>query len=679
MLKVKGIQKSIRLILLIYIFILIISVISSVFYYRLLASQLINERYEYIYSLAESKVSRIEQWVDERIFDAERIHSSSLLPLLINNSGYSIEFKMSELNKWFYSYNRFMYYDKMVIVNRDGKILFSSPSELSMTQFDKELINESLYSDQVIFSDSKDSSIADSLSKIYIPIVRDKFEKIESNLAIILSVNPKEALKKIINQDRGNAKSLENILMKTSGDTLVFISPYTYYGSKALLNVSTINAEKRIVQGIDLNNNKVIARFSKIKHTNWLLLTKIDKDEFYLPLEEFRKTIILVTTVFDLFIALILIFIWRKSIIENYKKMYEAEIERLKSESRFNSLVKGIKDYAIYIMDKDGYIKSWNIGMEKIKGYSGEEIIGQHFSIFYQPEDREKNRSARSLRLASENGHYEEEGIRIRKDGSRFWADIYVTPLYDNQNKIYGFIKITRDLSLKREYEERLRQSEAELRGLASQLQNVREVEREKIARDVHDDLGQLLSGINLNILFLRDLIDKEDRVEKEDLHKYLLEIRNLVDQGIQSVRNIAEGLRSYVLDHLGLIQAIREYSKDYQNISKIRCDVISSSDDIKISAEKSITIYRIVQEALTNVMRHAKATEIKINFNCTSETLFFTIVDNGIGINLNENRNKKTFGILGMKERVNFLNGNFEIINSGNGTTIKVSIPIQL
>jgi hypothetical protein len=261
-----------------------------------------------------------------------------------------------------------MYYDKIVIVNPKGEKLFSSPSELSLNIFDKELINESINSDQVIFSDSRDSSKVDSLSKIYIPITKDKAAKIESSLAIVLSVNPKKALKSIIIQDKGNAKSLENILMKTIGDTLVFISPYTYYGSKALINVSTINEDKKIVKGIDLNNTEVIARFSKIKHANWLLLTKIDKEEFYLPVKGFRNTIILVTIIFDLLIAMILIFIWRKSIIENYRRMYQSEMERLKSENRFDSLVKGIKDYAIYMMDKDGYIKSWNAGMEKIKG-----------------------------------------------------------------------------------------------------------------------------------------------------------------------------------------------------------------------------------------------------------------------------------------------------------------------
>jgi len=677
MLKAKGIQKPIRLILSIYLFIFIISIVSGVFYYRLLSAQLINERYEYIYSAAQSKVSRIEQWVDERIFDAERIHTSSLLPLLIDNSGYSPEFKKNELDKWFYSYNRFMYYDKIVIANRSGRILFSFPDELSLKASDKELINESFNSDQVIFSDSKDISIADSLSKIYIPIVKDKIARVEGSFAIILSVNPKKALKSIIIEDKGNAKSLENILMKTSGDTLVFISPYTYYGSKALLNVSTINREKKIIQGIDLNNEEVIARFSKIKYANWLLLTKINKDEFYLPVKEFRNTIILVTIIFNLLIVLILIFIWRKSIIESYKRIYQSEMERLKSENRFDSLVKGIKDYAIYMMDKDGYIKSWNIGMEKIKGYSKSDIIDKHFSIFYPPEDREKDRPSRSLRLAIENGNYEEVGWRVKKDGSRFWAEIYITPLFDNKDNLYGFIKITRDLTLKREYEERLKQSEAELRALAAQLQNVREVERENIARDVHDELGQLLSGINLNILFLRDLLDKDNKIEVEDFHRHLLEIKNMVDKGIQSVRNIAEGLRSYVLDHLGLVQAINEYCKDFQNISKIKCEVTASDEEIKIPAEKNITIYRIVQEALTNAMRHSEATKIKIDFNYSNGTLFFTIADNGKGINLEDNKNKKTFGILGMKERVNFLNGTFEINNIGKGTTIKVSIPI--
>jgi len=146
------------------------------------------------------------------------------------------------------------------------------------------------------------------------------------------------------------------------------------------------------------------------------------------------------------------------------------EMDLKYSEERFRLLVEGIKDYSIFMLDPDGYVVTWNEGAKRMKGYYASEIIGKHFSIFYAADDLKDNKAARELQTAIDNGKYEEEGWRVRKNGSMFWANIVLTALFNEQNKLIGFSKITRDLTDRREYEEVLRQSEERYRLLVEQV-----------------------------------------------------------------------------------------------------------------------------------------------------------------------------------------------------------------
>ena len=142
------------------------------------------------------------------------------------------------------------------------------------------------------------------------------------------------------------------------------------------------------------------------------------------------------------------------------------------SEQRFRLLVDSVKDYAIFMLDPDGRVVSWNAGAERIKGYRAEEIIGRHFSIFYPPELLQKNHPAHELWIAAREGRYHEESWRLRKSGTRFWADVTITALRDEQGQLVGFAKVTRDLTERREQEEALRQSEEHFRLLLEGVQD---------------------------------------------------------------------------------------------------------------------------------------------------------------------------------------------------------------
>src|ERR1700756_5048479 len=149
------------------------------------------------------------------------------------------------------------------------------------------------------------------------------------------------------------------------------------------------------------------------------------------------------------------------------------------SERSFRLLVEGVADYALYMLDPTGIVTSWNVGGQRIKGYSSEEIVGQHFSRFYTEADRANGKPARALGIARDKGHYEEEGWRVRKDGTFFWASVVIDPIYDNDGRLIGFAKITRDISERREAQHKLEQMQKQL------------AESQKM-----DALGQLTGGV---------------------------------------------------------------------------------------------------------------------------------------------------------------------------------------
>ena len=157
-------------------------------------------------------------------------------------------------------------------------------------------------------------------------------------------------------------------------------------------------------------------------------------------------------------------------LLRNDTERKKAELELRESEERYRTMVEGVKEYAIFMLNPTGHIISWNDGAKRLKGYSANEIIGKHFSIFYTAEDLETKKPERELKIAVATGKYEEEGWRIKKNGSLFWANIVITALYNNQNKHIGFSKVTRDLTDRRDNEEHLRQSEERYRALVEQL-----------------------------------------------------------------------------------------------------------------------------------------------------------------------------------------------------------------
>jgi PAS domain S-box-containing protein len=357
--------------------------------------------------------------------------------------------------------------------------------------------------------------------------------------------------------------------------------------------------------------------------------------------------------------------------------MYQAEIDKIKSEIKYKTLIDQIKDYAIFMLDVHGNISSWNKGAEQIFGYTSDEIIGNNYSVFFRGDDLTDKLPFLHLVQTTEKGNYENEGWRYRKNGSALWANVILTKLIDNSDNIESFFNITRDLTERKLVETQLVESEFELRKLTAQIQFAREAERQNIAREVHDQLGQIFTGINLNVSYLMDSLVSNKKFSIEDVLKELSTIKSYIDHGIEKVRDISGKLRSYILDHLGLIPALQEYCREIERISNLKCRFICTLDSIKLNNDKNITLFRIIQEALTNVIRHANATEVILEISQDENKLDVKISDDGKGIQQKSNK-QYSMGILGMKERALFLNGVLKVESSeGAGTLIHLLIPL--
>ena len=218
--------------------------------------------------------------------------------------------------------------------------------------------------------------------------------------------------------------------------------------------------------------------------------------------------------------------------------------------------------------------------------------------------------------------------------------------------------------------------SREQLRSLAHRLQDIREEEKERIARAVHDELGQQLTAIQLELNYLEEEIEPGNK--KKQLQESVHSMSHLIDNTIQSVQRISTELRPQILDVFGLGEAILWQTQDYQSKTGIHFDSTGVDNEIPLDQDRSITLFRVFQEALTNIFRHAKASKITIQLFQKNNLAVLKVSDNGIGIPADKIKNPKSLGLLGIRERLLAWNGTVDIESQpGKGTTVTVHIPL--
>ena len=249
---------------------------------------------------------------------------------------------------------------------------------------------------------------------------------------------------------------------------------------------------------------------------------------------------------------------------------------------------------------------------------------------------------------------------------------------FDKKDKPMLMIGTVQDITKRKRDKEALRQSQEELKSFAAHLQNVREEERNILAREIHDDLGQILIAMKIDLGLLKQSVLKTVSEKKQnEVQAQFNDLSEMVDNTLISARRIMTDLRPEVLDMLGFSETVKQHLNSFQQRNKIECVFENHTSKLNLNSDQSVALFRIVQEALNNVAKHSRASRTKVVLEQLDDKLSLQINDNGIGFEQNANVHTDSYGLIGMRERVFLLDGEL-IINSskGKGTSIQIIMP---
>jgi PAS domain S-box-containing protein len=363
---------------------------------------------------------------------------------------------------------------------------------------------------------------------------------------------------------------------------------------------------------------------------------------------------------------------------------YKPEItggEQQERQAQFQLLVEAVQDYAIFMLDPEGNVRTWNAGAERIKRYKASEIIGKHFSTFYPEEDKRNGKPEWELVVAQKEGRFEDEGWRIRKDGSRFWANVIITPLRDKSGKLVGFGKVTRDFTERMQTKEALAKSEGSLRELSLHLLSTQDEERKRIGRDLHDSLGQYLAVLKIKLESVASLIGTQPALAAQDVAECI----RLTDDSIKEVRTVSYLLYPPMLEEMGLKSAIPWYLSGFSSRSGIKTTFNAEESFERLAPEAELALFRVLQESLTNVHRHSESKTAEIRLSTNDGNAVLEILDSGKGFNqpfleqgAEDWMGALGVGVRGMHERMRQLKGKLEIVAKERGTLVRATMPVQ-
>jgi PAS domain S-box-containing protein len=352
--------------------------------------------------------------------------------------------------------------------------------------------------------------------------------------------------------------------------------------------------------------------------------------------------------------------------------------ESLQSVEHTMALIMDSTLEAIVCIDVEDRITIWNPRAEQIFGWKENEVIGKTLTETIIPEQyRQKHHEGLKRYLATGNKTLMDKMIEItalNRAGMEFPIEMTIISIREANKKEF-FCAFIHDITERKTAEDQLRTSRDELRQLAAYLQNIREEEQTRIAREIHDEFGQQITGLKMDALWLQ----KKMPDSPADVKRRLTEMISLLDQTTQSVRKLASSLRPGILDSFGLGAALQWQSAEFEKRFPINVELDIPPDELEISPDMATGLFRLYQEALTNVGRHSGATLVRAALTANKEHVFLTISDNGRGFDIEQIRSKRTLGLLGMKERVLKLNGklNFDS-TAGKGTIVSITVPLS-
>jgi len=362
---------------------------------------------------------------------------------------------------------------------------------------------------------------------------------------------------------------------------------------------------------------------------------------------------------------------------DNITERKLAETRLADNERRLQGFFETAMD-AIITVNDDYQIEMFNPAAATMFGIPVAQAIGAPLDLIIPPQFLELHRAHvrnfGATNSSSKGMSMSNSVTGMRADGSQFPLEATISATDCDGRKLYTVI--VRDRTLQKQAEDEIRSYQNQLRGLIAHQNTIKEEERIRIAREIHDELGSVLTGVKANL----SVALHEENIRGHAPNTRLLEATGLLDSAVETVRKVITELRPSVLDQLGIWAALEWYAQQIQTRTDIRCRVhmdCTVTGNI-LDPDRSTTLFRIAQESLTNVMRHAQATEVDIRLLIHDGLLCMEIEDNGIGIDATRTPDKKSWGIAGMLERIQFLGGTLTITDTSHGTLLSLQLPLE-
>jgi PAS domain S-box-containing protein len=620
----------------------------GIFYYRYESQRIENDKYEDISAIAKLKADSIQEWRMHRLADVRRVPGPlvkrEMMRLLQDpaNPGARAALQIQlNINR------KGTVYADALFLDTGGNILLSdNPDPGPVDRATMKAIEIALKNSKEVMSDF----FRDPKGLIYIDAVAPVPDNSGKSIAIVvLRSKAADFLFPLIQLWPTPSKTAETLLVCRDGDFALFLGELRHRSNTALtlrfpLTDTHLPAVQAVLgkygkfRGKDYRKADVLAVTRPIPESPWSIVAKVDGDEI---LAEIKYRAWAVST-----IVFFLILISAGLIRNAYRNRQEVERKRAEeavheSETHLRLLIEGVTDYAIYLLDTGGHVVNWNAGAERLKGYRADEIIGQHFSWVFTPEDRRNNKPQHLLTAAEAMGRAEDEGWRVRKDGSRFWANAVINALRKEDGSLYGFAKITRDLTERKKAEDHISKLNAELEQRVVQRTTQLEAankELEAFSYSVSHDLRAPLRAIDgFSRILLEDYIENLD----EEGKRVLSVIRNntqkmgqLIDDLLLFSRLGRQEIRVSEMDMGKLAKAVSEELKLAVPERKLKFTINTL---IPAQGDQAM-IRQVFVNLLSNAVKFTRTKEIaaiEVDGRSQGNENVYTVKDNGVGFDM--------------------------------------------
>jgi PAS domain S-box-containing protein len=398
--------------------------------------------------------------------------------------------------------------------------------------------------------------------------------------------------------------------------------------------------------------------------SDWIVLKLIHDPQILTQIQNFKGWAFVLGSAGLLFV-----------LIRREERQRERAEEAIRLERDFSNAVLDSLPGVFYCYDEKLKFRRWNKNFEEVTGFTSTELVTKSPLDFFVGADKKLIQARVQDVFAT--GRADAEAEFVAKDGTS--APYYftgVTTLIDQRRHLIG---VGIDLSARKRAEAALQESRTQLRALTARLESLREEERIRISREIHDELGQKLTAVKMDLYWLENRLDQiNDAKLRAALEEKVLIATTTTDETMVAVQRIAAELRPAMLDSLGLMATLRHEAKQFEARTGIPVKLTLPADHLKLDGAIATTVYRIFQEVLTNVMRHAHATQVTANLEIAAGKLHMEVADNGSGVAAPDLTAPESLGLLGMTERAAMLNGNVRIEGApGQGTRVRLEIPI--